>query len=102
MPRATFAEMFDMPFGAQIIDTPGIKGFGLVAIDDQELSAYFPEFFALKDQCKFNNCLHVKEPHCAIKEALEDDKLAWSRYKSYLQILEGGDEGYRKDQHQES
>jgi ribosome biogenesis GTPase / thiamine phosphate phosphatase len=98
----TFAEMFDMPFGAQIIDTPGIKGFGLVAIDDQELSAYFPEFFALKDQCKFHNCLHVKEPHCAIKEALEDDKLAWSRYKSYLQILEGGDEGYRKDQHKAS
>lgn len=97
----TFAEMFDLPFGAQIIDTPGIKGFGLVAIDNQELSAYFPEFFALKDQCKFNNCLHVNEPNCAIKNALEKDELAWSRYKSYLQIMEGDDQVYRKDQHQE-
>lgn len=91
----TFAEMFDLPFGAHIIDTPGIKGFGMVEIDKHELTDYFPEFFALKEDCKFNNCLHTDEPHCAVKEALENDKIAWSRYKSYLQILEGDEESYR-------
>lgn len=91
----TFAEMFDLPFGAHIIDTPGIKGFGMVEIDKHELTDYFPEFFALKEHCKFNNCLHTDEPHCAVKEALENDEIAWSRYKSYLQILEGDEESYR-------
>ena len=91
----TFAEMFDLPFGAHIIDTPGIKGFGIVEIDKHELTDYFPEFFALKEHCKFNNCLHTDEPHCAVKEALENDEIAWSRYKSYLQILEGDEESYR-------
>lgn len=91
----TFAEMFNLPFGAHIIDTPGIKGFGMVEIDKHELTDYFPEFFALKEHCKFNNCLHTDEPHCAVKEALENDEIAWSRYKSYLQILEGDEESYR-------
>lgn len=91
----TFAEMFDLPFGAHIIDTPGIKGFGMVEIDKHELTDFFPEFFALKEDCKFNNCLHTDEPHCAVKEALENDEIAWSRYKSYLQILEGDEESYR-------
>lgn len=93
----TFAEMFDLSFGAQIIDTPGIRGFGIVDMEKQEIGDYFPEFFALKDQCKFNNCLHKDEPHCAVKEALEKDEIAWSRYKSYIQILEGDDEHYRSD-----
>jgi len=93
----TFAEMFDLSFGAQIIDTPGIRGFGIVDMEKQEIGNYFPEFFALKDQCKFNNCLHKEEPHCAVKEALEKDEIAWSRYKSYIQILEGDDEHYRSD-----
>jgi len=93
----TFAEMYDLSFDAQIIDTPGIKGFGIVDMEKDEISGYFPEFFKLKDQCKFNNCLHKEEPNCAIKKALEDDKIAWSRYKSYLQILEGDDENYRTD-----
>ena len=88
----TFAEMFDLSFDARIIDTPGIKGFGVVDIDKYELGDYFPEFFALKQDCKFNNCIHTKEPHCAVKEALEEDEVSWSRYKSYLQILEGEDE----------
>ncbi|WP_435416411.1 ribosome small subunit-dependent GTPase A [Polaribacter aestuariivivens] len=88
----TFAEMFDLSFNAKIIDTPGIKGFGVVDIDKYELGDYFPEFFALKQDCKFNNCLHLKEPHCAVKEALEDEKVSWSRYKSYLQIIEGEEE----------
>lgn len=93
----TFAEMFDLSFDARIIDTPGIRGFGVVDMEPAEIGDYFPEFFALKDQCKFNNCLHKEEPHCAIKQALENDEIAWSRYKSYLQILEGDEDNYRTD-----
>lgn len=98
----TFAEMFDLDFGSTIIDTPGIRGFGVVDMEKDEVGDYFPEFFALKDQCKFNNCLHKEEPHCAVKEALENDEIAWSRYKSYLQILEGEDEHYRTDNYGDS
>ena len=93
----TFAEMFDLSFDAKIIDTPGIKGFGVVEIEKEELGDYFTEFFALKSGCKFHNCIHVNEPQCAVKEALEDEKVSWSRYKSYLQILEGEEENYRTD-----
>ena len=93
----TFAEMYDLSFDARIIDTPGIKGFGIVDMEKEEISGYFPEFFKLKDQCKFNNCLHKDEPHCAIKKALENDQISWSRYKSYLKILEGDEEHYRTD-----
>jgi ribosome biogenesis GTPase / thiamine phosphate phosphatase len=93
----TFAEMYDLSFNAQIIDTPGIKGFGIVDMEKEEISGYFPEFFKLKDQCKFNNCLHKEEPNCAIKKALDNDQIAWSRYNSYLKILEGDDENYRID-----
>ena len=93
----TFAEMYDLSFDARIIDTPGIKGFGIVDMEPSEISGYFPEFFKLKDQCKFNNCLHKEEPHCAIKAALEKDEIAWSRYNSYLKILEGDEEHYRTD-----
>lgn len=97
----TFAEMYDLSFNAKIIDTPGIKGFGIVDMEKEEISGYFPEFFKLKDQCKFNNCLHKEEPHCAIKAALERDEIAWSRYNSYLKILEGDDENYRTDSYDE-
>jgi ribosome biogenesis GTPase / thiamine phosphate phosphatase len=93
----TFAEMFELSFDANIIDTPGIKGFGVVDMDKEEVGDYFPEFFKLKQDCKFYNCLHVKEPKCAVKRALENDEVAYSRYKSYLQILEGDDEHYRTD-----
>ncbi|WP_340075429.1 ribosome small subunit-dependent GTPase A [Leptobacterium sp. I13] len=93
----TFAEMYDLGFSAKIIDTPGIKGFGLVDMEKEELSDYFPEFLAIKSQCKFNNCLHIDEPKCAVKQALENGKIAWSRYKSYRQILEGDEENYRTD-----
>jgi ribosome biogenesis GTPase len=93
----TFAEMYDLSFDAKIIDTPGIKGFGIVDMEKEEISGYFPEFFKLKEQCKFNNCLHKEEPNCAVKAALEADKIAWSRYNSYLKILEGDDEHYRSD-----
>ena len=94
----TFAEMYDLSFGGQIIDTPGIKGFGLVDMEKSEISNYFPEFFNLKEYCKFNNCLHKNEPQCAVKEALDQNKISWSRYKSYIQILEGDDDlQYRID-----
>ena len=97
----TFAEMFDLDFGARIIDTPGIKGFGVVDIEKEELGNYFPEFFARKQDCKFYNCLHLEEPKCAVKEALEAGEIPWSRYKSYLQILKGEDEqNYRFDNHE--
>ncbi|WP_033961129.1 ribosome small subunit-dependent GTPase A [Psychroserpens jangbogonensis] len=93
----TFAEMFDLSFGAKIIDTPGIKGFGIVDMDREEIGDYFPEFFELKQDCKFNNCLHKEEPKCAVKAALDKDEVSYSRYRSYLQILEGDDEHYRTD-----
>jgi len=93
----TFAEMFDLSFNASIIDTPGIKGFGVVAIEKEELGDYFTEFFALRSGCKFHNCIHVNEPQCAVKDALETGAVSWSRYKSYLQILEGEEENYRTD-----
>ncbi len=88
----TFAEMYDLSFGAQIIDTPGIKGFGVVEIAKEELGDYFPEFFKLKQHCKFNNCMHLEEPKCAVKEALERNEIPWSRYDSYVQILEGNED----------
>lgn len=93
----TFAEMFDLECGARIIDTPGIKGFGIVDMEKEEIGDYFPEFFKLKGECKFNNCLHLDEPHCAVKKALEDNEVAWSRYKSYMQMLNGEQENYRTD-----
>lgn len=93
----TFAEMFDLNFDAKIIDTPGIKGFGVVDMDKEEVGDYFPEFFKLKQDCKFNNCIHVDEPKCAVKDALDRDEIAYSRYRSYIQILEGEDEHYRTD-----
>jgi len=96
----TFAEMFDLSFDARIIDTPGIKGFGVVDMEPAEVDHYFPELFALKQSCKFHNCLHLHEPQCAVKVALENGEVAASRYKSYTQILEGDDEHYRTDNYE--
>ncbi|HLT51009.1 MAG TPA: ribosome small subunit-dependent GTPase A [Arenibacter sp.] len=93
----TFAEMFDLGFGARIIDTPGIKGFGIVDMEKEEIGDYFPEFFKLKSECKFNNCLHLDEPNCAVKTALDQDRIAWSRYRSYVQMVTGEQENYRTD-----
>jgi len=85
----TFAEMYDLSFDARIIDTPGIKGFGIVDMEKYEIGNYFPEFFALRAACKFNNCLHLDEPKCAVKDALENNEVAVSRYRSYVQMLTG-------------
>jgi ribosome biogenesis GTPase len=97
----TFAEMYDLSFGGQIIDTPGIKGFGVVDMEPETIGDYFPEFFKLKSACKFNNCLHIDEPHCAVKEALDENRIAWSRYRSYIQMMEGEDEHYRVNNYSE-
>uniref|UniRef100_UPI004047BCD8 ribosome small subunit-dependent GTPase A n=1 Tax=Polaribacter sp. TaxID=1920175 RepID=UPI004047BCD8 len=93
----TFAEMFDLSFDASIIDTPGIKGFGVVDMEKEEVDDYFPEFLAVKNKCKFNNCLHVEEPKCAVKEAIENEEISYSRYRSYLQIITGEEEHYRTE-----
>lgn len=83
----TFAQMFDLNFGGHIIDTPGIRGFGVVDMKPEELDSYFPEIFKYKPDCKFNNCKHTGEPGCAVKPALRNGEIPSSRYKSYLQLL---------------
>ncbi|MEO6329983.1 MAG: ribosome small subunit-dependent GTPase A [Ginsengibacter sp.] len=84
----TFAEMFDLPFGGQIIDTPGLREFALMDIPRQELSHFFTEMRALINDCQFNNCLHIEEPGCAVKSAVNEEKIAIDRYISYRNILD--------------
>lgn len=88
MHTTTFAEMFDLPFGGQIIDTPGMREFGLVDISKEELSHYFPEMRDRLQGCQFNNCMHLNEPGCAIKEAVEQGEISAERYVSYVTILD--------------
>ncbi|MCE9538538.1 MAG: ribosome small subunit-dependent GTPase A [Bacteroidetes bacterium] len=85
----TFAEMHQLTYGGFIIDTPGIKELGLVNMEKEEISNYFPEMRALKNQCKFNNCVHLNEPKCAVIEAVEQGEIAQSRYNSYIGIMNG-------------
>ncbi len=84
----TFAEMIPISIGGYIIDTPGIKEFGMANMDKYEVTHYFRELFKLKSECKFNNCLHVNEPGCAVLKALEENKIADFRYNNYLNILD--------------
>lgn len=88
MHTTTFAEMYDLPSGGRIIDTPGMREFGLVDIERQELSGYFPEMRQRLNDCQFNNCLHINEPGCAIKEAVRNGEISEDRYVSYYNILE--------------
>ncbi len=88
----TFAEMFDLPFGGKIIDTPGMREFGLVDVSKQELSHYFPEMRARLNKCQFNNCLHMNEPGCAVKEAVANGDISEDRYVSYVNILDSIEE----------
>jgi ribosome biogenesis GTPase len=92
MHTTTFAEMYDLPFGGKIIDTPGMREFGLVDIEKQELSHYFPEMRDRLNDCQFNNCLHVNEPGCAIKEAVINQEIHEDRYVSYVNILDSLEE----------
>jgi ribosome small subunit-dependent GTPase A len=84
----TFAEMFDLPFGGSIIDTPGMREFGLINVTKQELSHYFPEMRERLVNCQFNNCQHINEPGCAIKEAVINGEINEDRYVSYVNILD--------------
>lgn len=86
MHTTTFAEMYDLPFGGKVIDTPGIREMGLVDISKQELSHYYPEMRELIQQCQFNNCTHLHEPGCAVKEAVNDGRIYEERYLSYLNM----------------
>lgn len=88
MHTTTFAEMFDLPGGGRIIDTPGMREFGLVHVEKRELSHYFPEMRDILNDCQFNNCMHINEPDCAIKEAVRQGKVHEDRYVSYVNILE--------------
>lgn len=93
----TFAEMHPLDFGGYLIDTPGIRGFGLVNMEKDQVSHYFPEIFALSEGCKYHNCTHVDEPHCAVIHAYEQHQIAPSRYENYVHMLNGdeGDDPYR-------
>jgi ribosome biogenesis GTPase / thiamine phosphate phosphatase len=86
MHTTTFAEMFDLPFGGSIIDTPGIREMGLVDVPKNELAQYYPEMRAVMNNCKFNNCQHFNEPGCAVKAAINEGKISEERYLSYLAI----------------
>jgi len=90
----TNSEMYEFDFGGFIIDTPGIKGFGVLEMEKEEISHYFPEIFRLLDECQFYNCTHTHEPHCAVKKSVEEGKIALSRYNSYLGLLDD-EEKYR-------
>lgn len=87
----TYAEMFPLPSGGYLIDTPGIKGFGLVQLEKEHLHHYFPEIFALLSSCKFHNCLHRAEPKCAVRSAVEQGVIAEERYLNYLDLYENFD-----------
>ena len=91
----TFSTMYPLAEGGAVIDTPGIKGFGLLDIDDAELWHYFPEMMRVAPGCRFYNCTHTHEPGCAVVEAVKTGEIAWSRHESYLKILDD-DEKYRK------
>jgi len=84
----TYAEMIEIPGGGYIIDTPGIKGFGMVNMERKEIYHFFPEIFRLAASCQYHNCLHIEEPKCAVKQAVELGTIHVSRYNSYLSIME--------------
>jgi ribosome biogenesis GTPase / thiamine phosphate phosphatase len=91
----TFAEMFEMKNGGYLIDTPGIRGFGVIDMEKEEISHYFPEIFDLLKQCRYHNCTHTHEPGCAVKTALQEGKIPVSRYESYLSLIGEDDSKYR-------
>lgn len=91
MHTTTFAEMFELPFGGFIIDTPGIREFGIVDIEQAELGGLFPEIRRYRVDCRFKNCRHINEPGCAVMQAVEDGEIEGSRYDSYLSIYHGND-----------
>lgn len=96
MHTTTFSEMIELDNGGYVIDTPGIKGFGTIDMSAEEVSHYFPEIFKISSKCRFNNCMHLNEPECAVLEAVDSHFISESRYNSYMNILEDlNDEKYR-------
>ena len=93
MHTTTYSEMYPLPEGGYIIDTPGIKGFGTIDFDPATVAHYFPEIFAVSHDCRFNNCTHRNEPGCAVLKALEEHYISESRYASYLSIIEDHEDG---------
>jgi ribosome biogenesis GTPase len=91
----TFPEMHQMPFDGYVIDTPGIRGFGVVDMERNEIYHFFREIFKISKECRFNNCLHLDEPGCAVRNAVEKGDIAFLRYKSYLNIMDGDNGKYR-------
>jgi ribosome biogenesis GTPase / thiamine phosphate phosphatase len=91
----TFPEMHDMPFGGFVIDTPGIRGFGVVDMERNEIYHFFREIFNVSKHCRFNNCLHLDEPDCAVRSAVEIGEIDFLRYRSYLNIMDFDDRKYR-------
>lgn len=92
----TFAEMFFLPDQSRIIDTPGIKGFGMIDIEKEELFHFFPEIFRASKDCRFHNCLHINEPGCAVAEQVKAGSISYSRYANYVSIMHDLDDKYRK------
>ncbi len=93
----TFAEMFETNFGARIVDTPGIRAFGLYDFDKEPVDHYFKEIFKFSEHCKFNNCTHTHEPDCAVVAAVDNGKISPTRYNSYINILSGDEGKHRED-----
>jgi ribosome biogenesis GTPase len=91
----TFPEMHPMPFGGFVIDTPGIRGFGVADMEKNEIYHFFREIFTKSKECRFNNCLHLDEPGCAVRVAVENGEIDFLRYRSYLNIIEGDEGKYR-------
>ena len=97
MHTTTFSEMFPLPEGGWLIDTPGVKGFGTIDFEKNEIAHFFPEIFEKSHECRYNNCTHTHEPGCAVLAALDENLIAQSRYNSYLSILEDTNpDKYRK------
>lgn len=92
----TYPEMLTLPDGGFVIDTPGIKGFGTIEIEKEELYHFFPEIFKVSDQCKYHNCTHSHEPDCAVIKAVKEGELSYMRYYNYLTMYSDDDEKYRK------
>ena len=91
----TFSHLYKLSNGGAIIDTPGIKGFGLIDIETKDICDLFPEFFRLKSNCKFNNCIHINEPYCKVLEALANGEISKHRYQNYLNMLGNEESIYR-------
>ena len=93
MHTTTYSQMFPLPQGGYIIDTPGIKGFGTIDFDPATVAHYFPEIFSISHNCRFNNCTHRNEPGCAVLQAIEEHRISQSRYASYLGIIDDSTDG---------